>query len=143
MALTYKGVTIKEIKSSNFNDLPKEMLVWGNLNPNDEQIYKRVVDTIATDNNGKTYAIARQLNGSGVAIWDHFAEIPPSRLATKREVARWLAKGFGEVRISEDDIHSFYNYSEGDENDEFIKFKVRKWEDTEWHEATIEYLGIK
>ena len=62
------------------------------------------------------------------------------RRATNRELAKWLAKGNGEK--TEDaynkQSHSYIvdNYLVND------KIKIRKWEDTEWHEPTVDYMGI-
>jgi hypothetical protein len=29
------------------------------------------------------------------------------------------------------------------EDDGDLKIKVRKWDDTEWHEPTVEYMGLE
>lgn len=135
-----KFVELVEVKELKVFGEPHEMYVWDGELINKRPVIKSVCAIIPYRYAGSVITT----NGA----YEHCAEIQSfrlatHRLATQREVARWLAKGLGEVRISQEDIHSYYNYSESKENDEFIHFKVRKWEDTEWHEATIEYLGIK
>ena len=63
-------------------------------------------------------------------------------LVTYRELARWLAEGNGEVMWA-NNVLSNWNYSTDEENkalDESLS--VRKWDDTEWHKPTREYLGL-
>lgn len=76
----------------------------------------------------------------------HCAEIPEvteSKPVTYRELARWLAKGNGEVMWA-NNVLSNWNYSTDEENkalDESLS--VRKWDDMEWHKPTREYLGLE
>ena len=80
------------------------------------------------------------------STWKHCAEIPEvpeSKLVTYRELARWLAKGNGEVMWA-NNVLSNWNYSTDEENkalDESLS--VRKWDDTEWHKPTREYIGLE
>lgn len=82
------------------------------------------------------------------STWLHCALLPekpaPSR-ATNRELAKWLAQGNGEVNIYNTEVHTYFNYTPENANSECNeeKFKVRKWEDTEWHEPTADYLGLE
>ena len=62
-----------------------------------------------------------------------------SRLATNRELAMWLSKGNGEIRMS--DIKLTYHQYEKD--DELVTdILVRKWCDDGWHKPTCQYLGL-
>lgn len=68
---------------------------------------------------------------------------------THRELARWLAQGRGEWRwYNVDDVTPYaqidFRYSV-DEVFHPVKrlVLVRKWEDSEWHEPTREYMGLE
>ena len=61
--------------------------------------------------------------------------------ATNMEVAEWLSKGNGQIRLA-CTISTDYEY--GASMDKAVcNYSVRKWEDKEWHVATYEYLGIE
>lgn len=87
------------------------------------------------------------INYNGMEL-EECAEIhdpPKPRRATNRELARWLAQGNGEwINVKCDTSTSsdyLYEYEKYDEP--LIKdIRVRKWSDTEWHEPTVDYLGI-
>lgn len=72
-------------------------------------------------------------------------ETPVSR----RELARWLAQGNGEYcwhdsedgHISQCGIELRY-YAEN-ANEKVVQVKIRKWEDSEWHTPTREYMGLE
>jgi hypothetical protein len=67
--------------------------------------------------------------------------VPISVIATNREVAKWLAEGNGMAMHSEGTvtINIVFDITNIDEP---CKYKVCKWEDRYWHDATHEYLGI-
>lgn len=66
---------------------------------------------------------------------------PKPRRATNRELSRWMAQGNGECLGSQDDADTAWNYpQECSDTDVREGAKVRKWEDTEWHEPTVDYL---
>ena len=80
--------------------------------------------------------------------WPHCAILPDPpkpRRATNRELARWLAQGNGELNIHNTEIHAYFNYTPEKANSECKDeiFKVRKWSDTEWHEPTVDYMGLE
>ena len=87
-------------------------------------------------------------------IWKHFAFIPEKpapRRATNRELAKWLAQGYGEWKYEHepdsklDSNFASINYHYEDSsacNFVSTKTKVRKWDDTEWHTPDVEYMGI-
>lgn len=78
---------------------------------------------------------------------DHEYRIQPegTNLVTKRELAKWLAMGNGEYQVRRGDQFSCFNdysYDAQDANEPTEIPCVRKWNDSEWHEPTREYLGL-
>lgn len=68
-----------------------------------------------------------------------------TKLVTNRELARWLAEGNGEYQMRKGDQFSCFNvysYDAQDANEPTEIPCVRKWNDSEWHEPTREYLGL-
>lgn len=68
-----------------------------------------------------------------------------SKPVTNRELARWLAQGNGEYYAYDCDGWESYRcieYQYEKDNLTVSKVMVRKWEDTEWHEPTREYMGL-
>ena len=133
--MEYKGIELKEVTEPKVFDPPKKMLVWDG---NDE--------CPAADN---VYAITSRKDFRVItenSTWQHCAEIPEvpeSKLVTYRELARWLAKGNGEVK-DDDVVYSNWNYYNDQENNPIKdSLLVRKWDDTEWHKPTREYLGLE
>ena len=135
--MTYKGIELKEFESEKpvSFDPPKLMLVWndGDSEPSKENVFAfiptRCYPVIATDDD---------LN--------HCAEIPEvmCRLATNRELAKWLVLGNGQYKVSGGRIWTEHHYDIGQDDDACSKFiLVRKWDDTEWHKPTREYLGLE
>ena len=55
-----------------------------------------------------------------------------------------LAQGNGECLGSQDDADTAWNYPQ-ECSDTYVRegAKVRKWSDTEWHEPTVDYLGLE
>lgn len=71
---------------------------------------------------------------------------PKEKLATNRQLAEWLARGMGEICFYKDEILSniklsYYNYENDDEP--ATEVLVRTWEDVDWSEPTLKYLGFK
>ena len=69
---------------------------------------------------------------------------PKPRRATWLEVARWCATGNGLVYDTvrdKIDTGIMFKPFEGDEPI-MDSIKVRKWPDTDWHEPTVDYMGI-
>ena len=133
--MKYKGIELTEVTEPQFFNPPKKMLVWDH--------YGDVVEL-------KVYAVVNRGADSFPVIcqystWKHCAEIPESKpkSVTYRELARWLAEGNGEVKWS-NTVCTNWNYLIDNEN-EFLSenFSVRKWDDTEWHNPTREYLGLE
>ena len=136
--MKYKGIELKEFESEKpvVFDPPKLMFVWndGDNEPATEQVFafipNRCNPVIATDDN-----------------LDHCSEIPEAlcRRATNRELAKWLALGNGQIHFSGGiSIWIEYFYDIGHDDYACSKFiTARKWGDKEWHEPTLEYLGLE
>ena len=136
--MEYKGIELNEFTSKKtvVFDPPKLMLVWNDCDDEPSKasvlafIPTRCYPVIATDDN---------LN--------HCAEIPEvmCRRATNRELAKWLALGNGQYKVSGGiRIWTEHPYDIGQDDDACSNFiKVRKWCDKEWHEPTREYLGLE
>lgn len=80
--------------------------------------------------------------------WRHCFSLPDKqepRRATWLELAKWCLEGKGLVldELAEKiDTGVMFKVSHQDELiDRHIK--IRKWGDTEWHEPTIDYMGVK
>lgn len=129
--MKYKGIELKEVTEPQFFNPPKKMLVW------DHDAYITELDVYAVISRKDFPVICEKFN------WRHCAEIPEQKKVTNRELARWLAKGNGEVTWA-NNVLSNWNYSNDEENkalDESLS--VREWDDTEWHKPTREYLGLE
>lgn len=139
--MKYKGQELKPITKPQIFDPPKVMYVWdgGNREP-------QVRNVIAIlPNCNLTYRVITQ----GGCSWTFCCEIVKqqnSRLATYLEFSRWLANGNGQVHTDSDggkyDTAILYKDNCDDEPVR-CGLKARKWGDKEFHEPTIDYLGIK
>ena len=131
--MEYKGIELKEVTEPQFFNPPKKMLVWDH--------YGDVIEL-------KVYAIVNRGADSYPVIcqystWKHCAEIPEPKPVTNRELASWITKGNGEVK-ADDVVYSNWNYYNDQENNPIKdSLLVRKWDDTEWHKPTREYLGLE
>ena len=127
--MKYKGIELKEVTEPKIFNPPKKMLVWDS--------YSSLVKL-------DVYAIVSRKDFPVIcenSTWKHCAEIPEPKAVTYRELARWLSEGNGEVMWA-NNVLSNWNYST-DEEDKALdeSLSVRKWNDTEWHRLTREYLG--
>lgn len=133
--MKYNGKELKEFTSDRsivFNP-PKMMVVWENgYQPRQE----RVIAYVA----GSDSPVVTAHNH-----WVYCAEIPEEpkpRMATKLEVLKWLAQGNGIAKDKGDNL-TYAWFSVGEyEMDEPCDYTtlVRKWDDTEWHEPTVDYM---
>ena len=136
--MKYKGIELKEFTSEKpvLFDQPKLMLVW---DYDDETPTE--VEVLAFIPN-RYHKVIEQMS-----VYIHCAEIPEvmCRRATNRELAKWLALGNGQYKVSGGiRIWTEHPYDIGQDDDACSKFiKVRKWGDKEWHEPTLEYLGLE
>lgn len=136
--MKYKGIELKEFTSEKpvIFDQPKRMLVWDF--DDGIPIEKDVIAFIPN----RCRKVIEQ-----TCAYIHCAEIPDkgSELATNRELAKWLAHGSGQYKVSGGiRIWTDHPYDIGQDDDACSTFiKVRKWGDNEWHEPTLEYLGLE
>ena len=72
-------------------------------------------------------------------------EKPAPRKATWLEVAKWCATGNGLVYdTNRDRIDTGIMFKPDNEHEPIMdELKVRKWGDTEWHEPTVDYIGLE
>jgi len=135
--ITYNGIELEEIVLDipTFFNTDQEAIVWNDYANKDRVLvysYDPRSDYPVRSNNDR--------------IWKHFAFIPEKpapRMATNRELARWLAQGNGEVLDSTHYINTYHEYFRCLDKDEVHKtIQVRKWDDTEWHTPDVEYMGI-
>ena len=135
--MKYKGIELQEFESEKpvLFDPPRKMLVWNDCDnePFKENVFafipNRLHPVIETD-----------------CAFEHCAEMPKvmCRRATNRELAKWIVLGNGQYKVSGGRIWTEHHYDIGQDDDACSNFiKVRKWCDNEWHEPTLEYLGLE
>lgn len=142
--MKYNGMKLKEFTSDKplVFDPPKLMLCWsGHV---DEAFPHHVFAFVPNREEGFAAVICKS------SYWQHCAEIPEiskepkPRRATNRELAMWLAKGNGEWKNAIDGYpcrRTDLGYCEDTNPAPFVL--VRKWDDTEWHEPTANYMGLE
>lgn len=138
--MNYKGIELVEVTKDQLFDRPKWMLVW-------DESYGIPVqrEVCAIVSSASEYRVICKNS-----TWKHCAEIPEPNLATYRELSRWLAEGKGEVTEGVADSRgtgpycSFNLYYSASDSNKAVEnyIRVRKWDDTEWHSVTREYLGL-
>lgn len=134
--MKYAVKELVEITTPQVFNPPKKMLVWDNSIKHAKPSVQTVYSVIIKDT-GATQAIGESRR------WSHCAEIPTARRATNRELAKWCAQVNGENTDGcwVYQTHAYPKAAENIEVDENIL--VRKWEDADWHEPTVDYMGIK
>lgn len=143
--MKYKGIELVEITKPQVFDPPKKMLVWGENNREARIDYIYAIGPSSMD----LPVRAISDDGSiGTNCYKYCAEIPKTRRATHREVSKWLAQGNGEVTEGDTDNFPFCKsslYYDSEKSDKPCRYtiRIRKWDDNEWHEPTIDYMGIK
>lgn len=136
--MEYNGIKLKEVTESQIVDPPKKMLVW-----DCEPGIVLEADVLAIVNGRESgYPVITK-----TGTYRHCAEIPEEpkpRRATNRELSKWLAKGHGEYRNQIGAVSNLYIYVDL-ETDEAVPsyIRVRKWDDADWHEPTVDYMGIE
>lgn len=141
--IKYDGMELEEFTTPQVFNPPKRMVVWDN----GANIKIGIVAAILP---GVGFPVTT-IDEDGIiqAFHSHCAEIPEApkpRLVTNRELSRWLAQGNGEYKeiiTDHECCMTYFYYSDRGRDVELPKgIKVRKWADTEWHEPTVDYLGI-
>ena len=144
--INYNGIELEEVTEPQIFDPPKKCVVFDSYEE-EKSVIRNVVAVLPASFNkgvGMQSVITEEKQ-----YWKHCAilpEKPAPRMATNRELARWLAQGNGEWcncigDISRAAIEWWYDqgHSETKANNVF----VRKWEDTEWHTPDVEYMSIE
>ena len=126
----YNGQDAEIVTTPQVFEEPKEMLAWNGNLPTKRMIVAILPNGTAIDTDKN---------------WLRQCAFIPIRRATNRELAKWLAQGNGEVKYSSQyAVKIKIEYGTTCDNDPCDgSFKVRKWDDTEWHEPTIDYMGIE
>lgn len=133
--MKYKGIELKEITEPQLFNPPKPMLVWDS--DGERPVNLNVCAIVLRDD----FRVITERSP-----WRHCAEIPeqPKKLVTYRELARWLAEGNGEMKAGSELAYTHMNYNLSRANSGADSTaKVRKWDDSEWHSPTREYLGLE
>ena len=131
--MEYNGIELKEITTSQIFDPPKEMLVWDYV---DSAPFKMPVHAIVAS---KTFPVIAEEGD-----YQYCAEIPETPRVTNRELSKWLAKGHGEYRNQIGAVSNLYIYVDLETDVAVPSYiRVRKWEDADWHEPTVDYMGIE
>jgi len=140
--LNYNGMELEEVTEPQIFDPPKKCVVWDDNTTNWKTA--EMIAIFAPSSKLQYKALSKSAN-----FYKHCALLPDPpkpRRATNRELSRWLAQGNGEyidMMVSRKDMQIIGLFSYCDRaSDVEIKdgIKVRKWEDTEWHEPTVDYL---
>lgn len=138
--IKYNGVEIQSITECKVFEEPREMLVWNTSY--DGPIEKMVCAIIPYRHEGSVITIG--------GAFEYCAEIPKKpepRRATNRELAKWLAQGKGEWRYGDSDrVHANIGFGyDCNKQHEIVdkNVKICKWDDTEWHEPDVEYIGLE
>lgn len=133
--MEYNGIKLTEVTKSQIVDPPKKMLVW-------DREYGTVLkaDVLAIVNGRKyDYPVITTFG-----LFRHCAEIPETPRVTNRELSKWLAKGRGEYRNQTGLVSNYYVYDETESDLAVPAYvKVRKWDDADWHEPTVDYMDIE
>lgn len=140
--INYNEMKLEEVTAPQIFDPPKRMLVWDNS----ANIGTSIVAAILPDVGFPVVTIDE--DGVIQSFHLHCAEIPEApklRKATWLEVARWCATGNGLVYDTDRDrIDTGIMFKPNLESEPIVdEIKVRRWEDTEWHDPDVFYMGIE
>lgn len=142
--INFNGMELEEVTEPQIFDPPKKCVVFDSYDEK-KSVVRNVVAVLPASFNtcgGILSVITEEKQ-----YWKHCALLPDPpkpRRATNRELARWLALGNGECLGSQDDADTAWNYPMESSNVPLREgAKVRKWSDTEWHEPTVDYMGLE
>lgn len=148
--MKYKGIELVEITVPQIFDQPKKMVVWNMHEGREENVREVIVVAILPELTCHANVVCQESWGTTWAT--HCAEIPeePKKRATNRQVSRWLAQGNGECTHGKEIdgkgpfCKSSLYYDAANSNEKCSdEVRIRKWDDTEWHEPTLEYMGLE
>lgn len=137
--IKYNGMELQEVTEPQIFEKRTLMVVW------DDDFYNYHRERYVV-------AVARIMGSATVAldecgcVWKHCANIPEKltpRRATNRELSKWLAHNNGEWTDNCKYVMSIRGYPLHCEKDPIPpEIKIRKWNDGEWHEPTVDYMEI-
>ena len=136
VTINYKGMKLEEVTEPQIFNPPKNCVVW---DKDGKLIENQLVSAIIADNYYPVVTHDR-------TFWSHCAllsEKPAPRRATNRELAKWLAQGNGQVCKNHAAYTDFCYGHENEQKSVDDVLKVRKWDDTEWHDPDVEYMGLE
>jgi hypothetical protein len=146
--INYNGMELEEFTSDKPVAFPEgtKAICWDS--DKYEEGFRSELDIVAFIPYLKDPVLTRDcLNDYQDSPYRHCAILPDPpkpRRATNRELARWLIEGNAQIQHSDSDmVYVGWNYNEYE--DDFPcsnNVLVRKWSDTEWHEPTVDYLGL-
>lgn len=113
---------------------PKKMIVWNNDDP-------KICKALEILPNGNIICEGHIWYNHGAFI----PEKPAPRRATNRELAKWLAQGNGQWK-TDDPRYAYVEYHyriDDDDRPVAADKQIRKFDDTEWHDPTVDYMGIE
>ena len=138
--INYNGMELEEVTETQIFDPPRRCVVWDDdsLSPSESYVIAIFPESAKLKCNVIDLYLYR---------YQHCAILPDPpkpRRATNRELSRWLAQGNGECLGSQDDADTAWNYPMESSNVPLREgAKVRSWLDTEWHEPTVDYMGLE
>lgn len=142
--MKYKGIELISITEPQIFNPPKKMLVWNDYDSHAREEHVFAIGPASLDYPVRTISDDGRI---GTHCLNHCAEIPKIRRATHRELSKWLAQGNGEVTDGDTNNSPYCKsslYYNSARSDELCSdtIRIRKWDDTEWHEPTTDYMGI-
>lgn len=136
--MNYKGIELQSINECKVFEEPQEMLVWNESYT--RPIEKLVCAIIPYRREGRVIA-----RGGAFEYCAEIPEEPKPRRANWKELAYWLMDGKGLVvdeNTSRVDTGVFFNRVDLDA-EVSDNLKVMRRDDTDWHEPTVDYLGLE
>ena len=135
--INYNGMELEEVTTPQIFDPPIEMVVC------DESTTPKKAKVIAIL--APSCELRYRVVTNDIYFYTRCAFLPDHpkpRRAKNRELARWLIEGKAQIRYSDSDmVYVGWNYKEFEDDLPCSNnVLVRKWEDDEWHEPTVEYM---
>ena len=143
--INYNGMDLEELnpdKSVSFNP-PIKCVGWNNK---DVKVEFELSSALSKDIwNHRFIGKSKDGNPAAFMFCALLPDPPKPRRATWLEVARWCATGNGLVYDTDrDKIDTGIMFKPSNEHEPIMdEIRVRKWSDTEWHEPTVDYMGLE
>ena len=142
----YKGKELVEVTEPQVFNPPQEMLVWDFESCSSNGISKKKVLAILPNKEEYRQKDIKPVLATDGTKWNFCANVPAQRRATNLEFSRWLSQGNGQVHTDSNcgmtDTAVIYD-DKCDDTPVRDGLMARKWGDKEWHEPTVEYLGLE